>query len=446
MNLTNPKNIIAGIFHSAVESVNPYNAVKNNMQIKDHELLVNQKSEKLSFTLPDYENIYVVGCGKAAVPMGNAIEEIMGSYITKGILTTKYGHTGNKKLNTIILDEAGHPEPDKAGESSCKNAIEMLKAATDKDLVIALISGGGSALWPQPPREISLTEKTLLSKILLQSGASIHEMNTIRKHCSTIKGGWGAKHAFPSELLAFVISDVIGDQLDVIASGPFFPDHSTFQQAREIIDYYNIRTKIPPSILTYIDNGINGIVSETPKTGDDVFENIHHLIVGSNTIALDAAAEKAKKSGFNVSVIDTPLQGEARESARYFVQEAITQSMRRSTPFCLLAGGETTVTIKDECGKGGRNQEFSLSAAHDIEGMHNIVIASCATDGNDGPTDAAGAIVDGSTIERSKKLGLDAKESLAKHDAYPFFNKLDDLLITGPTNTNVADIQIAFVF
>lgn len=445
MNLTNSKSVITEIFQSAIGAVNPYNAIVNNIQIKDRILLINNNLKKTRFSLSDYENIYVVGCGKAVAPMGNAIEDVMGRYITKGILTTKYGHTGNKKFKKMILDEAGHPEPDNAGEISCKKVIDMLTTTTEKDLVIALISGGGSALWPQPPKEIGLNEKIILSDILLQSGAAIHEMNTIRKHCSTMKGGWGATYAFPSELLTFVISDVIGDQLDVIASGPFFPDHSTFQQAHEIIGHYDIGKKIPPSILKYIENGINGIVPETPKPGDYVFESVHHFIAGSNSIALNAAAGKAKELGFKVKVIDTPLQGEARDSASYFAKEAIKQNKENDVPFCLLAGGETTVTIKNGCGKGGRNQEFSLSAAQVIEGMQNIVIASCATDGNDGPTDAAGAIVDGSTIKRSKQLGLNPKEALVKHNAYPFFERLNDLLITGPTNTNVADIQIALV-
>lgn len=426
MQITNSKTIINDIFQSAIASVNPYNAVINNLQINGQKLIINNHLKKLSIALSDIENIYVVGCGKAAAPMANAIEDVVGDSITKGILTTKYGHTGDKTLKKIMLDEAGHPVPDQSGAISCKRAIDLLKATTAKDLVIALISGGGSALWPQPPKEISLNEKTTLSKILLESGASIHEMNAIRKHCSTMKGGWGAKYAFPSELLALVISDVMGDQLDVIASGPFFPDHSSFEHAYEIIQQYGIKSKLPPSVIHYIEKGMKGTVPETPKPGDEIFNNMHHFIIGSNKIAMDTAAGKANDLGFNVQVIETPLQGEAQDSARYFVNEAIKRRKKKGTPFCLLAGGETTVTIRDEYGKGGRNQEFSLSAAHEIQGMENIAIASCATDGNDGPTDAAGAIVDGSTINRSKELGLNAQQALLKHNAYPFFDKLND--------------------
>ncbi len=377
--------------------------------------------------------------------MAQAIEEIFGDRITRGLITTKYGHLLPLKETEII--EAGHPLPDQKGIQGSKKIQNLLKESGPEDLVIFLLSGGGSALLPLPVDGITLEEKQKVTQLLLDCGADIKEINTIRKHISQIKGGWLAKWAYPSTVIGFILSDVVGDPLDVIASGPTVPDCSTFDEAWEILKKYDLLDKIVPSIRNHLLLGKEGKLEETPKAGEGAFEKVHHFLIGSNILALRAAEKEASSYGFHTLILSSSIVGETREAARFhsaIAKEVISSGNPIPRPACIISGGETTVTIKGQ-GLGGRNQEFALAGALEVNGIEKVVLLSGGTDGTDGPTDASGAIADHTTISRAQSMGLDAKVYLENNDAYPFFKKLGDLLITGPTHTNVMDVRILLV-
>ena len=313
--------------------------------------------------------------------------------------------------------------------------------------MICVISGGGSALLPAPAPPVTLAEKQAITRLLLDCGANIHEINAVRKHISSIKGGQLARLAYPATVIALLLSDVIGDDLDVIASGPTAPDPSTFDRVREILRHYRIEEQAPAGVQQRLEQGVAGAIQETPKTGDPAFARTQNAIVGSNLLAVNAASIKARELGFRTMTLSTFIEGETRDVAR--MHAAIARQARLFEqplrgPACIISGGETTVTIRG-AGKGGRNQEFALAAAIDLAGLDDVVILSGGTDGSDGPTDAAGAVVDGQTVERAARLGLSAKDYLARNDSYHFFKPLGDLLITGPTNTNVMDVRLILV-
>jgi len=313
--------------------------------------------------------------------------------------------------------------------------------------VIFLLSGGGSALLPFPPGHINLKEKQEVTQLLLDCGADIKEINTIRKHISMIKGGWLAKWAYPSTVIGFILSDVVGDRLDVIGSGPTVPDPSTFEEAWEILKKYDLLKEISLSIQKHLQSGKEGKVEETPKPGEVVFEKVYNSLIGSNILALLEAKKEAESLGLNTVILSSSIEGETREAARFHIavaKEVISSGNPIPRPACILSGGETTVTIKGN-GLGGRNQEFVLAGALEISGIEKVVILSGGTDGSDGPTDATGALADHTTIQRAITLGLNPKANLENNDAYPFFQKLGDLLITGPTHTNVMDVRILLV-
>jgi hydroxypyruvate reductase len=360
-------------------------------------------------------------------------------------VVVKYGHTTH--LKRIRLIEAGHPVPDANGLAGAKEVMRMVSRAGPRDLIIALMSGGGSALWPMPARGLSLSHKQAMIRTLLACGASIHEINTLRKHTSGIKGGQLARAAHPAPVVALIVSDVVGDDLDVIASGPTVPDSSTFQDCIRIVNAYDIRDRLPAPIRDHLAAGAAGKLPETPASDHPAFYRSVTRIVAGNMDALTAAAEKAHELGYDTLILSAIIEGETREVAR--VHGAIARQVLRTghplhPPACILSGGETTVTLTGD-GKGGRNQEFALAAALDIAGYGAIVVLSGGTDGTDGPTDAAGAIADGQTVDRARRRGLDPAARLRANDAYPFFEALDDLLITGPTDTNVMDLRILLV-
>jgi hydroxypyruvate reductase len=365
--------------------------------------------------------------------------------MTKGVITTKYGHLLSLKKTEII--EAGHPIPDQNGYEGAKRIQGLLKESGPKDLVIFLLSGGGSALLPFPAEGIGLKEKQEVTQLLLDCGADIKEINTIRKHISQMKGGWLARWAYPSTVIGFILSDVVGDQLDVIGSGPSVPDPSTFDEAWEILKKYDLLNEISPSIQKHLRLGKEGGKKETPKPGDVVFERVYNSLIGSNILALRAAEKEATSLGLNTLVLSSSIVGETREAARFhtaIAKEVVSSGNPIPKPACILSGGETTVTIKGN-GLGGRNQEFVLAGALEINGIKKVVLLSGGTDGTDGPTDATGAMADHTTVQRAKSMGLDPKAHLENNDAYPFFQKLGDLLITGPTHTNVMDVRILLV-
>jgi len=380
-----------------------------------------------------FRNIYVIGAGKASAQMARAVERLLGARINGGLINVKDGH--GAKLRRIEINECGHPIPDQRGVAGARRIAQIASQAGEDDLIIGLISGGASALLPLPAPPITLAEKQKTTRLLLHCGASIHEINCVRKHISRIKGGQLARLAYPATMLTLILSDVIGDDLDVIGSGPTVPDRSTIADARAILEKYRIPTKVLAAAV------------ETPKPGDQIFEKTRNLIVGSNALAVEAAALEARRLGFHTLVLSTFLEGEAREVAR--VHAAIAKEIRASgrpvqRPACVISGGETTVKIRGQ-GLGGRNQEFALAAAIDLAGLSDVAILSAGTDGTDGPTDAAGAIVDGTTLARAEDLGLNAATSLANNDSYHFFEATGDLIKTGPTGTNVADIQLILV-
>jgi len=434
------------IFSKAVEAVDPSKRLKDLVRIEKDRLWIrmDEDSEKV-FDVDAFKRIFVIGTGKASTSMAQAVEEIFGDRITKGVITTKYGHLLPLKKTEII--EAGHPIPDQKGFEGTKKIQSLLKESGSEDLVIFLLSGGGSALLPLPVDGITLEEKQKATQLLLDCGADIKEINTIRKHISQIKGGGLAKWAYPSTVIGFILSDVVGDPLDVIASGPTVPDTSTFEEAWEILKKYDLIEKIAPSIQRHLLLGKKGKIEETPKPGDVTFEKVHHILIGSNIFALRAAEREASSYGLNTLILSSSIVGETREVARFHTavaKEVISSGNPISRPACIISGGETTVTIKGH-GLGGRNQEFALAGALEISGIEKVVLLSGGTDGTDGPTDASGAIADHTTISRAQSMGLDARAYLESNDAYPFFKILGDLLITGPTHTNVMDVRILLV-
>jgi hydroxypyruvate reductase len=328
-----------------------------------------------------------------------------------------------------------------------RKILDFLKKAGGKDLIFSLISGGGSALLPQPAGDITLGEKQELTRSLLECGASIDEINAVRKHISSSKGGQMARISFPATIVNLMLSDVVGDKMDVIASGPFVPDKSTFKEVWDILEKYGLKD-IPGTIQEHLRAGLDGRIPETPKANESVFENVFNFIVGSNIIALEAARDRAEKMGYETLILSSMVEGETREVARVhaaIAKEIVKTGLPISSPACIISGGETTVTIHGK-GLGGRNQEFCLSAALDlVELPPRVVILSGGTDGNDGPTDAAGAMVDPYSVWRGEKLGIKASDFLTNNDAYHFFEKTNDLLMTGPTNTNVMDVRLVLV-
>jgi glycerate 2-kinase len=429
------------IFRAGVKAVNPVIAVKQHFRVRDGILSVGNRT----YDLAEYKGVYVVGAGKASAAMAQPVEEILGDRIRAGAVNVKYGH--DVPLKIIGVNEAGHPLPDEAGLKATRQIIQLLQQTGDKDLVICLLSGGGSALLPSPAQGLTLEDMQEVTKHLLEVGATIHEINAVRKHISKLKGGQLARLVYPSTLISLILSDVIGDRLESIASGPTAPDTSTFGDCLDILDKYNIRQKIPAAVLEHLERGAKGEIKETPKAEDQAFKKTQNVIIGSNIVAVKAAREKAQELKYHSLIHSSFVEGEAREAARVhaaLAKEILSTGSPVPRPACVISGGETTVTIRGR-GLGGRNQEFALAAAIEIDGLEDVVILSGGTDGTDGPTDAAGAVVDGETVRRAKALGLDAGHYLRENDSYHFFKPLGDLLVTGPTYTNVMDLQLVIV-
>lgn len=429
------------IFLAGVRAVEPAAAVKKYCQREGNQLRIHEKS----YDLTQFKNIYIIGAGKAGGPMARAMEDILGDRITGGLVCVKYGHLA--ELSRVQLIEADHPVPDDKGMGAAEAILSLASKAEKGDLVLCLISGGGSALLPLPVEGLNLEDKQETTKTMLACGASIHEINAVRKHMSRVKGGGLARAVYPATLVSLILSDVIGDDLDVIASGPTVPDLSSFQDCMNILEKYRIRDMVPDNVRAFFEKGVQGEVPETPKTGDAVFEETESVIIGSNLACVLAAEERAKELGYNTAVLSTMIEGETKEVAGVHV--AIAKEVQKtghpvSCPACVLSGGETTVTIAGK-GLGGRNQEFVLAGAMALDGVEGIVMLSAGTDGTDGPTDAAGAVADGHTIRRSHALGLNPSDFLSENDSYHFFEKLEDLIKTGPTNTNVMDLRILLI-
>ncbi len=428
--MSSPKEDVYKIFKSALEAVAPDKAVNKHLS---------QHLKKYH----DIDNIYLLAFGKAACPMASSAVSLLADRLNSGFIITKYGHSkGFDFPEYIELSEASHPVPDERGVHATLQALRFLKNTDQNDLVIVLISGGGSALLCSPFDGISLEDKKRATELLLKAGADIFELNTVRKHLSAVKGGRLAQALYPANLLSLIVSDVIGNKLDIIASGPTTADPSTYQDAMDVIKKYGIEPEIPSGVLSLMEKGIRGEVSETVKPASSIFSRVENHIISSNLHCLEHAKKKAEELGYKAEIITDSLQGEAREMARWLFSEV--KKRISGKPLCIITGGETTVTVKGN-GLGGRNTEFALAFAMEIEGNSSITLLSAGTDGTDGPTDAAGAIVDGQTVIKAKTLGLDPSDFLRRNDSYNFFKKTGELLITGPTGTNVMDIQIVII-
>jgi len=429
------------IFQSALAAVDPEEAVRRHLRIDGETLSL----EGRRYDLGACERILVVGAGKAVAPMAKALEDMLGDRIDSGVLVVKDGH--GLPLKKIHVREASHPVPDERGVAGTLEILRLLDGAGPRDLVLCLISGGGSALLIAPAEGITLPDKQATTRSLLACGATIHEINTIRKHLSRAKGGQLARAAHPAGVLSLILSDVVGDDLDVIGSGPTVPDRSSFEDTMEIFKRYEIWDRIPAPVRDRVAQGVKGALPETPKPGDPAFDGCAQVLVGSCLRALTAAAESAERLGYRSLILSSKVEGEAREVAKAFAaigKEVLSSDHPLKPPACILTGGETTVTLQGD-GRGGRNQEFVLAGALALDGTDRVVVLAGGTDGTDGPTDAAGALADGLSIRRAKALGMDPHAFLKRSDSYHFFKPLDDLIITGPTRTNVMDVYMLLV-
>jgi hydroxypyruvate reductase len=442
MTLEDLRKAAQSIVETGIRAVDPRELVRSKLSLQGDHLSIGEER----FDLTTLGRIVVIGAGKAGAPMAHAVEEVLGKRISNGFIIVKDGHGESLEVTEVV--EAGHPLPDERGVDASRRMLSLVSDNAQADtLILCLISGGGSALMALPHDGISLSAKQETTRLLLECGASIDEINAIRKHISQIKGGRLARAAAPAQLVALLLSDVIGDRLDVIASGPTVGDPSTFSDAKGVLEKYDIWERTPESVRTVLEAGIKGEEPETPKPGDAVFRNVSNIIVGSNRSAVQAASAAASSGGFSCIVLSTCISGEAREAGRFLASVALESRASGNPlapPACIIAGGETTVTIRGH-GKGGRNQELALSAALALADANNIVVASVGTDGTDGPTDAAGAIVDTTTVARALAAGLDPLDYLNRNDSYNLLEPLGDLLITGPTGTNVMDLMLCLV-
>jgi glycerate-2-kinase len=425
----------------ALKAADPKHMLKKKISLKNMCL----RAGDLSFDLTRLKSVYVVGGGKAGGAMAEALEEILGKHITGGIVNVPYGTKHQSRI--IEIHEANHPVPDKAGIEGTMRMMQIAEQAEKDDLVICLISGGGSSLMPLPQEGLSLEDKKAVTTALLKSGAAINEVNTVRKHLSAFKGGWLAKKAYPATVLNLILSDVMGDPLDSIASGPTVPDPSTFADAKKVLEKYGLWKTAPSSVRKILSDGAEGRLAETPKPGDSTFEKVSSVIVGNNRVASQAAVDYLEREDLNTLLLTDFLEGEARQAGTAlgrFACEIAASGKPLPKPVGVVAGGETTVTVTGK-GLGGRNQELALSAALQLSGTANCAVASLSTDGVDGPTDAAGAVVDGNTLARAARLGLKPEEFLGDNDSYRFFSQLGDLIFTGQTGTNVNDISVIVI-
>jgi len=438
---------VARILSASLHAADPAAAVARKVVRHDDSLVIAEQV----YDLPAQRKVWVVGAGKAGVSMSGELSKILGERLSGGIVIIKEAHQnllGFEYPKGLQIFEASHPLPDERGVRATQAMMELLRACRPEDLVICLISGGASALLAAPVPGVTLKDLQALTHLLLACGASINQINTLRKHLDQMKGGQLARLAYPASIAGLILSDVVGNPLDVIGSGPTVPDNTTFEDAYSVLESYQLLDQAPRSIVDHILRGRRGETPETPKPGDPVFGHVQNVIIGSNLQAAEAALLQARTEGFNSLLLTAYLQGEARQAGRLLaaiVRQIVATGQPVPRPACLVAGGETTVTLQGD-GLGGRNQELALGAVADLDGVPDVALVTLATDGGDGPTDAAGAVVTGDTMLRARKLGLRPEEYLRRNDAYHFFHALGDLIVTGPTGTNVNDLVFLFVF
>ncbi|SCN47459.1 D-glycerate 2-kinase [methanotrophic endosymbiont of Bathymodiolus azoricus (Menez Gwen)] len=436
------------IFQAGIQAADPYSAVKRCLQSDGEQLDIALDLDNRAKRSGNWQKIYVIAFGKAACSMAKAAQEIIPAQLLAQPILAITNYENVTELANIEILGANHPLPDQTGFVAAQRIAKIAQQAQQGELVLALVSGGGSALIPFPADGISLNEKIATTDLLLASGATINEINCVRKHLSQIKGGGLAKFTAPADLHALILSDVLGDKLSDIASGPTIADDTTFNDAIQVFKDKNIWHKITQNVQTHLENGAQGIISETAKTGDAIFNNTGHTLCGSNTISLQATSQMAQNLAYDLHLYSDQLSGEAKHIAEdlvIYAQALLSSGINK--PNAILAGGETTVTITGT-GLGGRNQEMALAfaiAAEKHQLNANWVFLSGGTDGRDGPTDAAGGIVDQQTIARMRNATIEPKQYLANNDAYHALQISEDLLITGATGTNVADLQILLI-
>ena len=422
----------------AVEAVDSYAATARAIARKDGTVRIGDRT----YTLQERARLIVVGAGKASASMARAAEQVLGNRITAGLVTAAAGH--GTALSRIAVREALHPVPDAAGEAAAREMLGLVRGLGPEDLVLCLLSGGGSALLPLPRDGLSLDDMAKTTNLLLRSGATIVEMNTVRRHLSAIAGGQLARAAAPARVATLAISDVVGSPPDAIASGPTVPDPSTYADALAVLDRYGITAHVPAAARRVLEQGRDGAIPETPKPNDPAVREAALTIVADNLPAARAAAGAARAAGFQTLLLSTYLEGEARHVGQVLAgiaRQIVATGDPVPRPACVVCGGETTVTVTGD-GRGGRNQELPLAAAAALDGLPGVLLVGFATDGRDGPTDAAGAAVDGTTFARARRAGLDPIRHLREHDAYPLLEAIGDLIRTGPTGTNVADLAL----
>jgi hydroxypyruvate reductase len=430
---------IGEILQQSLQAVDPYRCIEKALHKEDNDLYVDNHR----FSLESYDRVVLLSIGKAANLMGKAVYDILGERLADGIIVSKTAISSGDVFPVFFTQLiGGHPIPNQGSVDAGKAVLKLLEDLTVNDLVIFCISGGGSALITHPAEEINLGDLQTLTRLMLENGCSIDEINTIRKHLDLVKGGGLAKAAYPAAMVTLILSDVVGNPLGMIASGPTVPDETRFEDALTILEKYHLLKQTPNAIVTYLRRSAAGEIPETPKPDDPIFENSISLIVGSNVTAAEAGARKAIELGFYSKVLSSQLQGDAREvgsdlgkTLRSFVENDATIGK----PFCLIAGGETTITLTGT-GSGGRNLEVALAAAKEIDGLDHVVFISLATDGEDGPTDAAGAVVTGRTMKTARKKNIPIQKILLENDTYHFFEPIDALIKIGSTGTNVNDL------
>lgn len=438
---TRQRQALEAIFAAAVEAVDPERAVAGLVNLDGGRLRIARRS----YDLTDLDRVVVAGAGKGAAPMARALEKILGPRLDSGLVVVPYG--AGLDLETVTIMEAAHPVPDEGGVRAAEALLELLESCTRRDLVIFVLTGGASALLTLPMEPLTLEDLRRTTRVLLGSGADIHRVNALRKHLSRVAGGRLAQAAHPAAVEVLVVSDVVGDSLESIASGPLYPDPGTFGACMEVVKDFGLSGRLPEAVLDVLIKGSQGLVPETPKPGDTVFKGVRHTLAATNAMALEAAKEKARSMGYHAMILDRAFTGEARDVAIRFgalATDILRQLKPTPAPACILTGGETTVTLNGN-GLGGRCQEMALAASLDLEDLHQAALLCAGTDGRDGPTDAAGAFAFGDTVTRGGKAGMDAKRFLERNDSYTFFKNIGDLFIIGPTRTNVMDLAILLI-
>lgn len=441
------------IAEAALKRVDPVTMITDCLTLSGSTLQIRTEKQSLSFDLGRFKRIIVLGAGKAGASMAHGVEQVLGDRIETGLVVVKYEHV--RELERIELLEAGHPVPDENGVAAARRIVQLAESADEQTLCLVLISGGGSALLTLPASaegvEVTLEDTQKTTELLLEAGTPIQEINCIRKHISAVSGGRFCRSLQPATTVSLILSDVVGDELESIASGLTCADPTTYDDAWEIAERYRIADRLPHSVRRILEAGRKGEIPETPKEGESAFERVHNVLIGTNALALEAAATRARELGYNTLILTSQLTGEAREIARFFsgiARDLVRSETLQPRPACILAGGETTVTLHGS-GKGGRNQEMALAFLAEVaarpHAFTGVTFLSTATDGNDGPTDAAGAYASGDIAEKARAADLSINAYLAANDSYHFYDRLGALYKTGPTNTNVCDLQILLV-